>query len=1378
MSTATQDYRSVDIPIEDEHSNTRSQSSEGGAGSGGKTGSGDSRLTKWFNWLRQCLQNTGDSGLTIKWLKKCRQNTGDKSGSGEELAAAKRGDIKAYRKLFDDLNHESTDYPFSVKMWVVNVIILVIFIILVITFASVDVIHKEWLLHVRIHSWVALLMVIISGYPFIRFSTFVVSEPFVWLWRMNKYVYFFAIHLKKSVDVTLWFTLVLWVWFTWFRPRVLKDTRGTKTLHIPVELYKEEVKVVVKQITRMLMALSIGALIWTLKSVVFLKLVADLHYTELCERIRQTILDLHGIQFIDKKGRWSFLENAKTSKKDTHEPTTSTDQRGSGREDQGDFSSFWMCVSRLKRKTAPIWILKRLTYTYLKHMKKKPEVLSSLENVNDDEKLVEEANNMLKLVTEGQNNPDDDITCDNLAKYWLEKKEIDRLVRGCAHTRYMASSLGACYHQSNCHFVRAHFICNLHLWGELEEVFRWNHMKVSEMNIMTTIFIKYDTGVEAIYPNSELSTKAIINLDVTPDQPDIIEFNMPIDTPEELIFDLQVKIKKTLDDDPTYTSDTAVAKKSISDTEVTLIVYFKYLVPYLSAETKALHRSRIFSKIINLRKEIELLKKRMEQEVLSQKETSILSTLHDYNPSLKDGSQVLFTKITKQDIIMDVRMSYPINLFKPPRDKNKLKELIEHAVDDGLPNQSTPPSDHSTRVDIGGPEDAENREKTNACTRLLTVWFYRLKKCLRETGSKSVGEEQLAAEKTEDGKAYKKLFEVLGKEPKDNPFSVIMWIIHFILLVIFIILVTTFASVHVIHKDWVLHKRIHSWVALLMVVVSGYPAIRFVTFVVSEPLVWVWKMKKYAYFFAKYLKKSVDVTLWFILVLWVWYTWFRPQEYKEDLKIGVKQITRFLMALSIGAIIWTVKSAVFLKLLADLHFTELCKRIRQTILDYHGIQFIANRGKWQFLSHQQPSETTNGGDQSGKKKSRPDDDERLSFWMCVSRLKKETAPIWILKKLIDSYMENMRHKPEILRRLENYGLEDKEINHVLKLFTSEEDGKPSERITQDQFLRWAVLAVKNCLGLERTVESSKHIFWKLDVLMSACVVVITLVVWLLLSELVTTGQMAILFAPFLSASFIFGESLKRSFDGIIFMKVSEMHILTTKFIKYDAGVEAIYPNSELSTKAIINLDITPDQPDIIEFNMNFDTPQELIFDLQVKIKKTLDDDLTYTSNTAVAKKLISNSEVTLIVYFKYLVSYLSAETKALHRSRIFSKIINLLKETELLVERMKKEDLSQKETSILRFKIDVKVKMSKIDKLKDTIMRTLHDYNPSLKDGSQVLFTKITKQDIIMDVRMSYPINLFKPPGDKNKLKERVEHAVDDGLPNQREEKKVEVSWL
>ena len=69
-------------------------------------------------------------------------------------------------------------------------------------------------------------------------------------------------------------------------------------------------------------------------------------------------------------------------------------------------------------------------------------------------------------------------------------------------------------------------------------------MKVTQLNILTSVFYKYDTAEEVITPNSTLTTTSIINLDATPDQSDSIEFVINPETPLEDIMDLEIKIKK------------------------------------------------------------------------------------------------------------------------------------------------------------------------------------------------------------------------------------------------------------------------------------------------------------------------------------------------------------------------------------------------------------------------------------------------------------------------------------------------------------------------------------------------------------------------------------------------------------------------------------------------------------------------------------------------------------------------------------------------------------------------------------------------------------------------------------------------------------------
>jgi small-conductance mechanosensitive channel len=66
-------------------------------------------------------------------------------------------------------------------------------------------------------------------------------------------------------------------------------------------------------------------------------------------------------------------------------------------------------------------------------------------------------------------------------------------------------------------------------------------MVVEEMNILTTIFLRYDNQ-KIIYPNSILATKPIGNYYRSPDMGDAIDFCIHISTPVEKVAMMKERI--------------------------------------------------------------------------------------------------------------------------------------------------------------------------------------------------------------------------------------------------------------------------------------------------------------------------------------------------------------------------------------------------------------------------------------------------------------------------------------------------------------------------------------------------------------------------------------------------------------------------------------------------------------------------------------------------------------------------------------------------------------------------------------------------------------------------------------------------------------------
>ncbi|KAL9250639.1 Mechanosensitive ion channel protein 10-like protein [Drosera capensis] len=76
-------------------------------------------------------------------------------------------------------------------------------------------------------------------------------------------------------------------------------------------------------------------------------------------------------------------------------------------------------------------------------------------------------------------------------------------------------------------------------------------MVVDEMNILTTIFLKYDNE-KIIYPNSVLATKPVSNFYRSPEMSDSVEFSVDFSTSIETLSALKTRIKAYVDSKPQH----------------------------------------------------------------------------------------------------------------------------------------------------------------------------------------------------------------------------------------------------------------------------------------------------------------------------------------------------------------------------------------------------------------------------------------------------------------------------------------------------------------------------------------------------------------------------------------------------------------------------------------------------------------------------------------------------------------------------------------------------------------------------------------------------------------------------------------------------------
>ncbi|KAL9223965.1 hypothetical protein vseg_000045 [Gypsophila vaccaria] len=151
---------------------------------------------------------------------------------------------------------------------------------------------------------------------------------------------------------------------------------------------------------------------------------------------------------------------------------------------------------------------------------------------------------------------------------------------------------------------------------------------------------------------------------------------------------------------------------------------------------------------------------------------------------------------------------------------------------------------------------------------------------------------------------------------------------------------------------------------------------------------------------------------------------------------------------------------------------------------------------------------------------------------------------------------------------------------------------PSEQASFLKIEAWMEKAHSKCLRLANTLKSAKEAVDCLNKIMSGIIISATFIMWLLLTGLATTKVFVLIASPLLAATFIFGDTCKTLFQGIVFIYivhpfdvgdlcvvheklrvVKAVGVWKTIFSKVDSvgtREEVIYPNSELAKEIVIN----------------------------------------------------------------------------------------------------------------------------------------------------------------------------------------------------------------
>ncbi|OAY71207.1 Mechanosensitive ion channel protein 10 [Ananas comosus] len=130
-------------------------------------------------------------------------------------------------------------------------------------------------------------------------------------------------------------------------------------------------------------------------------------------------------------------------------------------------------------------------------------------------------------------------------------------------------------------------------------------MTVEEMNILTTVFLRYDNE-KIYYPNAVLSTKPISNFYRSPNMGDSVGFAVDISTSVESIATLKSKIKAYIESKPTHwqPNHSIVVKDIVNVNKMNMALYVQHTINFQNISEKNGRRSEL---VLELKKIFEEL---------------------------------------------------------------------------------------------------------------------------------------------------------------------------------------------------------------------------------------------------------------------------------------------------------------------------------------------------------------------------------------------------------------------------------------------------------------------------------------------------------------------------------------------------------------------------------------------------------------------------------------------------------------------------------------------------------------------------------------------------------------------------------------------------
>ncbi|KNA25258.1 hypothetical protein SOVF_008140 [Spinacia oleracea] len=514
------------------------------------------------------------------------------------------------------------------------------------------------------------------------------------------------------------------------------------------------------------------------------------------------------------------------------------------------------------------------------------------------------------------------------------------------------------------------------------------------------------------------------------------------------------------------------------------------------------------------------------------------------------------------------------------------------------------------------------------------------------------------------------------------------------------------------------------WFTLLMVIFSGILITRWFVNCIVFLIEWKYLLKKNVVYFTHGLQTNVVMFIWIGVILVTWVVLFKHNsdgapKRSERTKNILDFITWSIVSLFIGSFLWLVKSTLIKVLASSFHLNRFFERIQEAVFSHYVLQTLSGRPVVE-LARKLSREDSHDSMVSFTDHTGTQTKSKVVDWDKLHKMKKEKVPSWTMQLLVDvvsnsglSTMSSILNQDVVEGGVE---LDDDEItceeeaittavrifynvlgrdqnepgdlNEIHKLFIDGNDlhrfmireevelvlplfeVNEKKQIDWKSFSKWVVNVFKDRQALKHALNDNKTAVDDLNKLLNGLLIIITLILWLVSTEVLKTKMLVFFTSQLLVAVFVFGNSCKTLFEAIIFvfvmhpfdvgdrcviegtlMVVEEMNILTTVFLKLDKE-KVYYPNAVLATKSIGNYYRSPDQTDTMDFSIDYRTPLPKIAELKERIKLYVDQTphLWHQEHVLAIKEIENINKIKMTLIFTHTMNFQDIPEKIRRKS--------------------------------------------------------------------------------------------------------------------------------